>query len=84
MSSAPPETPAPREPLFTRMYARGEALVRTLRRRYGWFDHLARAGGRYERVHSDLLAAGVTYFAFLGLFPVLLLVASVVRAVPRR
>ena len=49
----------------------------TLRRRLRWFDHLARAGGRYERVHSDLLAAGVTYFAFLGLFPVLLLAASI-------
>ena len=59
------------------MYARGEALVRALRHRFRWFDHLARAGGRYERVQSDLLAAGVTYFAFLGLFPVLLLAASI-------
>lgn len=65
------------ESWLTRLYARGEALVAELRRRLGWFDHLARAGGRYERVHSDLLAAGVTYFAFLGLFPVLLLVASI-------
>jgi membrane protein len=40
-------------------------------------DHLVRAGGRYERTQGDLMAAGVTYFAFLGLFPVLLLVASV-------
>jgi len=76
VSSAPPGKPA-HEPLLTRLYARGEALVAELRRRAGWFDHLARAGGRYERVHSDLLAAGVTYFAFLGLFPVLLLVASI-------
>jgi membrane protein len=65
------------EPLLTRVYARGEALIRRVRRRYAWFDHLARAGGRYERVHSDLMAAGVTYFAFLGLFPVLLLAASI-------
>jgi membrane protein len=65
------------EPWWNRVYARGEALVRALRRRYRWFDHLARAGGRYERVQSDLLAAGVTYFAFLGLFPVLLLAASI-------
>ena len=65
------------EPWWNRVYARGEALVRALRRRFGWFDHLARAGGRYERVQSDLLAAGVTYFAFLGLFPVLLLAASI-------
>jgi membrane protein len=66
-----------REPLLTRLYAWGEATIARLRRRHPWFDHLARAGGRYERVHSDLMAAGVTYFAFLGLFPVLLLVASV-------
>jgi membrane protein len=65
------------EPWWNRVYARGEALVAALRRRYRWFDHLARAGGRYERVQSDLLAAGVTYFAFLGLFPVLLLAASI-------
>jgi membrane protein len=82
VSSAPPDTPAPRrEPLFTRVYARGEALVRTLRRRYPFFDHLARAGGRYERTQGGLMAAGVTYFAFLGLFPVLLLAASIVGLV---
>jgi membrane protein len=69
--------PSRREPLFTRLYARGEALVRRLRRRFPWFDHLARAGGRYERVHGDLMAAGVTYFGFLGVFPVLLLAASI-------
>jgi membrane protein len=59
------------------MWARIEALVDSLRHRFPWFDHLARAGGRYEGIHSDLVAAGVTYFAFLGLFPVLLLVASI-------
>ena len=47
------------------------------RRRRPWLDHLARAGGRYQRTQGDLMAAGVTYFVFLGLFPVLLLVASV-------
>ena len=76
MSSAPSGKPAS-EPLLTRLYARAEALIAARRRRHAWFDHLARAGGRYERVHSDLMAAGVTYFAFLGLFPVLLLVASI-------
>jgi membrane protein len=76
VSSEAPREPQ-REPLLTRLYTRGEALIRRIRRRYAWFDHLARAGGRYERVHSDLMAAGVTYFAFLGLFPVLLLAASI-------
>jgi membrane protein len=76
VSSEPPGTTG-REPLLTRLYARGEDLVRRLRRRLPWFDHLARAGGRYERTQGDLMAAGVTYFAFLGLFPVLLLLASI-------
>ncbi len=52
-------------------------MIDEQRRRFPWFDHLARAGGRYERVHSDLIAAGVTYFAFLSLFPILLLAASI-------
>jgi membrane protein len=51
------------------------------RRRRPSFDHLARAGGRYQRSQGDLMAAGVTYFAFLALFPVLLLVASVIGLV---
>jgi membrane protein len=51
------------------------------RRRRPSFDHLARAGGRYQRTQGDLMAAGVTYFAFLALFPVLLLVASVIGLV---
>jgi membrane protein len=70
-----------RESLLTRVYARGEAVIEGQRRRHGWFDHLARAGGRYERTQGGLMAAGVTYFAFLGLFPVLLLAASVVGLV---
>ncbi|PWW22868.1 membrane protein [Geodermatophilus normandii] len=57
------------------------AVVDARRRRWPWFDHLARAGGRYTRTQGDLMAAGVTYFVFLGLFPVLLLVASVIALV---
>jgi membrane protein len=82
VSSAPSEKPVPaREPLLNRLYARAEAVVARQRRRHAWFDHLARAGGRYERTQGDLMAAGVTYFAFLGLFPVLLLVASIIGLV---
>jgi membrane protein len=77
VSSPPPEQPAGREPWWNRAYAWGVDVIEAQRRRFPWFDHLARAGGRYERTHGDLLAAGVTYFAFLGLFPVLLLIASV-------
>lgn len=72
----------PARPGWTdRVWQRGEAAVAALRQRWRWFDHLARAGGRYQRSQGDLLAAGVTYFAFLGLFPVLLLVAAVVGLV---
>ncbi len=67
-----------RDPWFTRAYARVEEWITALRRRWGWFDHLCRAGGRYRRLQGDLMAAGVTYFVFLGLFPVLLLAASIV------
>lgn len=83
MSSADPGPPRPptREPWWTRAYARTEELVAASRQRYGWLDHLARAGGRYQRTQGDLMAAGVTYFAFLALFPVLLLAASVVGLV---
>jgi membrane protein len=80
VSSSAPEAPQPaavREPIWNRAYARAEQVIGAQRRRFAWFDHVARAGGRYERTHGDLLAAGVTYFAFLGLFPVLLLVASI-------
>ena len=54
-----------------------EALKARLRARWPFADHLARAGGRYRRRQGDLMAAGVTYFGFLGLFPLLLLVASI-------
>jgi membrane protein len=64
-----------------RLWDRVESTTHAGRARYGWFDHLARAGGRYQRTQGDLVAAGVTYFAFLALFPVLLLVASVIGLV---
>jgi membrane protein len=75
------ERPAATEPWWNRAHARGEELIAAQRRRYRWLDHLARAGGRYQRTQGDLMAAGVTYFAFLGLFPVLLLLASVIGLV---
>ena len=80
MSSGAPE-PAGRQPWWTRAYAWVEDLIGAQRRRHRWFDHLARAGGRYQGPQGDLLAAGVTYFAFLALFPVLLLIASVIGLV---
>jgi membrane protein len=55
--------------------ARGQ--LHRQRARRPWLDHLVHAGGHYNRVQGDLLASGVTYYVFLALFPVLLLVASV-------
>ena len=81
MSSADEPAPAGREPWWNRAYAWVEAVIAAQRRRHYWFDHLARAGGRYQRTQGDLVAAGVTYFVFLGLFPVLLLIASVIGLV---
>ena len=80
MSRAESEQPA-RGPWWNRAYAAVEGAIDDQRRRHRWFDHLARAGGRYQRTQGDLMAAGVTYFAFLALFPVLLLAASVIGLV---
>jgi membrane protein len=80
-SAEPTRPPAGREPWWTRAYARVEDALRAQRRRHYWFNHLVRAGGRYQRTQGDLMAAGVTYFAFLALFPVLLLAASIIGIV---
>ena len=68
-------------PLVTRLVTGAQETVVRLRRRWPWFDHLARAGGRYNRMDGDLMAAGVTYFAFLAIFPMILLAASVIGLV---
>ncbi len=54
----------------------GAAFAR-LRARYRWLDHLVRAYGRYDEVSAGRLAAAITYFAFLAVFPLLLLAFSV-------
>ena len=61
----------------TRLWTRVEARIEAARARIGWLDHLARAGGRYQRTQGDLMTAGVPYCAFLALVPVLRLVAAV-------
>jgi membrane protein len=62
---------------ISRAVGAARELLRRQRARRPWLDHLVHAGGHYNRVQGDLLAAGVTYYVFLALFPVLLLVASV-------
>ncbi|MBA3248797.1 MAG: YihY/virulence factor BrkB family protein [Geodermatophilaceae bacterium] len=42
-----------------------------------WVKHLGRAVSHYLDRQADLLAAGITYFGFLALFPVILLAVSV-------
>ncbi|GGS61699.1 inner membrane protein YhjD [Planobispora rosea] len=43
------------------------------RRRYGWLDHLVRAGIHYDRVDAGRLSAGMTYYAFYATFALALL-----------
>ena len=62
---------------ISRAVGGARALLRRERDRRPWLDHLVHAGGHYNRVQGDLLASGVTYYVFLALFPVLLLVAAV-------
>jgi membrane protein len=47
------------------------------RRNHAWLDHLARGYGHYQSRHGDQLAAAITYFSFLALFPLILLGVSV-------
>lgn len=54
-----------------------KALLARLRKRRPFVDHLAQAGGRFQADAGNQLAAAVTYFSFLSLFPVLLLALSV-------
>lgn len=48
-----------------------------LRERWPWLDHTVRAYGRYSADAGDRLAAGVTYFGFLSVFPLIALAFSV-------
>jgi membrane protein len=57
-----------------------ERVTGTLRRqrqRRPWLDHLVRAYRRYKSTNGDHLAAAITYFSFLALFPLILLGVAV-------
>ncbi|NUS72090.1 MAG: YihY/virulence factor BrkB family protein [Corynebacteriales bacterium] len=62
---------------WNRADAHTRATLNRWRTQAGWFDHLARAVGRFNDTHAGRLAAALTYTAFLGLFPLLLLAFSV-------
>jgi membrane protein len=68
---------------ISRAVGAARGLLHRQRARRPWLDHLVHAGGHYNRVQGDLLASGVTYYVFLALFPVLLLVASIAGFVLR-
>ena len=68
---------------ISRAVGAARGLLRRQRDRRPWLDHLVHAGGHYNRVQGDLLASGVTYYVFLALFPVLLLVAAIAGLVLR-
>jgi membrane protein len=53
-----------------------KARVEDARRRAPFLDHLLRMYGRYQADSGDRLAAAVTFYWFLSLFPILLLAIS--------
>jgi membrane protein len=53
------------------------ARGRWIRSRYGWLDHLVRAGIRYQQVDGRRLAAAVAYYGFFAAFALGLLAFSV-------
>ncbi len=54
-----------------------KARLETARGHQPWLDHLVRAGKRYKGDAGDRLAASLTFYAFLSLFPLVLLGVSV-------
>lgn len=55
---------------------RARAGLTSARRRWPLLDHLIRMYGRYQADGGDRLAAAVTFYWFLSLFPILLLVLA--------
>ncbi|BBZ27024.1 inner membrane protein YhjD [Mycolicibacterium madagascariense] len=49
-----------------------------LRARFGWFDRVMIAQGRYNDSKGDFYAAGITYFTIFALFPLLMVGFAVI------
>ncbi len=62
---------------FGRLKAGVSRRWQDARRNHPWLDHAARGYGHYQKQHGDQLAAAITYFSFLALFPLILLGVSV-------
>lgn len=71
-----PQTVADAEPVAEPKPGIGQR-VQNLRDRFPWLNHLINAIGHYQERQADMLAAGITYFSFLALFPLVLLGVSV-------
>ena len=56
---------------------RVKGTLRAQQARRPWLDHLVRAYTQYKDAHGDHLAAAITYFSFLAIFPLVLLATSV-------
>jgi len=54
---------------------------RKARSRWPWLDHLASAGADYKSKNGDHMAAAVTYFSFLALFPLILVAFAILGIV---
>ena len=63
--------------------AEEKSKFQQLRERYGWLDHLVRAGERYTERHGDHYAAAVTYFSVLSLVPLLMIAFAIAGFVLR-
>jgi len=54
-----------------------KARWQALRGRYRWLDHAASGYGHYQDRHGDHLAAAITFFSFLSMFPLVLLAVAI-------
>jgi membrane protein len=63
--------------------AEEKSKIQQLRERYGWLDHIVRAGERYTERNGDYYAAAVTYFSVLSLVPLLMIAFAVAGFVLR-
>jgi membrane protein len=60
-----------------RLKDRWDGWVTRQRSRREWLDHILWAATRYKNANGNYLAAGITYFSFLSIFPLVLLGMSV-------
>jgi membrane protein len=76
--AAPEQPERPERPgLVTRVRGAAGGRWKRARERWEWLDHLVRAYKRFNGTSANHLAAAITYFSFLALFPLLLLGLSI-------